>query len=246
MPAMTDLKLEPIVVPRTSDVLAAALRTQILTGAIAPGAPLPPERDLMSQTGLSRGSVREALRILETQGLVTMRPGRFGGAMARQPSDDSLARYIGLFVHGRGISLVHLLQTREAVEPSLAALAAQNRSDAELQQLTAVTRRVEAAFADVPLFLAANVEWHCAIAEAGHNELLRAFMLAISSLVYKTTAIENFATDDVRKTVVNAHRRILEAIAARDAETARRRMARHLAAVTAAVKALPNAPLVIA
>ena len=226
-------------------MLATELRKQILSGALAPGAALPAERDIVTQTGLSRGSVREALRILEAEGLVSTRPGRLGGSVARQPGDESLARYINLFVHGRGITLLSLLQTREAVEPSLAALAAQNRTEEELAALIAVTERVERAYADTQLYLVENVNWHCAIAAASHNELLRAFMVAISNLVYRASAIENFATEEVRKVVITAHRRILDAIIAKDAEAARRRMARHLAALTMKVKAFPNAPLVL-
>lgn len=242
---MAELKLSPITVPKSSDVLAAELRRQILTGVLAPGTALPAERDLVSQTGLSRGSVREALRVLATEDLVTIRTGRHGGSIARQPGDESLAKFISLFVHGRGISLVALMQTRLAVEPALAALAAENRSEAELDQLRDATTRCEAAFDDTPLFLRENVQWHCAIAAASHNELLRAFLVAISSMVFKATAIENFASEEVRKLVVLAHRRILEAIAAKDADAAQRRMARHLGAVTEAVQALPNAPLVL-
>ena len=242
---MSEFKLAPIFVPKTSDVLASELRKQILGGAVAPGAALPAERELVTHTGLSRGSVREALRILEAEGLVTTRPGRLGGSIARQPGDESLAKYISLFVHGRGITLLSLLQTREAVEPSLSALAAQNRTDEDVQQLTAATERVEAAYADTPRYLAENVNWHCAIATASHNELLRAFMVAISNMVYKASAIENFATEDVRKVVLKAHRRILDAIVAKDADASRRRMARHLAALTAAIKAFPSAPLVL-
>jgi DNA-binding FadR family transcriptional regulator len=70
-------------------------------------------------------------------------------------------------------------------------------------------------------------------------------MVAISSMVYKASAIENFATEEVRSVVLKAHRRIFEAIAGKDTEAARRRMARHLAALTAAVKAFPSAPLVL-
>jgi GntR family transcriptional repressor for pyruvate dehydrogenase complex len=242
---VTALKLSTITVQKTSDVLAGELRRQILTGMIAPGTPLPAERELVSQTGLSRGSVREALRVLETEHLVSIRPGRHGGPVARRPGDESLAKYISLFVHGRGISLLALMQTRLALEPALAALAASNRTDEELQSLIRLTDDVERAFPDTPLFLSENVKWHCAVAAASHNELLRAFMVAISSMVYKATAIENFASDDVRKVVVAAHRRIVDAIVAQDAEAAHRRMARHLSAVTAAVQALPNAPLVL-
>jgi len=242
---MTQVKLSPISVLKTSQVLAAELRRQILGMALPTGAPLPTERDLVTQTGLSRSSVREALRILEAENLVQTRPGRFGGTATNRPNDDSLGRSISLFVHGRGISLASLLQTREAIEPSLAALAAQSRSEAEMTLLNEATQRVEDAFDDVPLFLRENVNWHIALASASHNELLRAFLTASSNLIYKATAIDNFSTEDVRRQVIQAHRRILEAIATKDADAARRRMARHLAAVTAAMLAFSDAPLEI-
>ena len=241
----TPIKLAPIVVPKTSDVLASELRRQILSGMLPPGAALPAERELVIQTGLSRGSVRDALRILESESLVITRPGRYGGSVANKPDDESLKRSISSFVHGRGITLLSLLQTREAIEPSLAALAAKNRTADELQRLVDVTERVENAFLTPPEFLRENVEWHMAIAAASHNELLRAFLHSISDMVYKASAIENFATDDVRKQVMHAHRRILEAIAAQQADVAERRMTLHLSALTAACRAFPNAPLVL-
>jgi DNA-binding FadR family transcriptional regulator len=237
--------LGPIHVPKTSDVLADRLRTHILDGSIADGTPLPAERDLVQQTGLSRGSVREALRILQTEGLVTTRPGRLGGSVASRPGDDALARYVGLFVQGRGISLISLLQTREAIGPSLASLAAQNHSEQDLEQLLGATRRVEEAFDDVPLYLSENVNWHCAVAAASRNELLKAFVVAISGLVYKASAIEDFASEDVRSVVIKAHRRIVDAIAQRDAEAASRRMARHLAALTKQMQAFVQEPILL-
>src|SRR4030095_10404776 len=244
-PPLPAPKLGPIHVPKSSEVLASQLRVHILDGTIGDGAALPAERDLVIQTGLSRGSVREALRILHTEGLITTRPGRLGGSVARRPGDDALARYIGLFVQGRGISLMSLLQVREAIEPSIASLAAVNRTEDELAQLNAITKRIEDAYADVPLYLAENVNWHVAIAAASHNELLKAFITAISGLVFKASAIENFASEDVRTLVIKAHRRILEAIVAGDAEAAARRMARHLAALTKQMRAFVSAPVVL-
>jgi GntR family transcriptional repressor for pyruvate dehydrogenase complex len=195
-------KLGPIHVPRSSEVLASQLRVHILDGSIADGMPLPAERELVQQTGLSRGSVREALRILHTEGLINTRPGRLGGSVARRPGDDALARYIGLFVQGRGISLMSLLQVREAIEPSIASLAAANRTQEELAELVALTRRLEDAYEDVPVYLVENVNWHVAIASASHNELLKAFLTAISGLIFKASAIENFASDVVRPLVI--------------------------------------------
>jgi len=238
-------KLSPIVVPRSSDVLAKELRRQILGGAFPPGSSLPSESEIVTQTALSRGSVREALRILESEGLVVTRPGRYGGSIAQRPDDDSLRRSISIFVQGRGISMIALLQTREAVEPPLAALAARNRTEAELQDIVHATERVETAFADTPRFLLENVDWHMSIVAASHNELLRGIIHSLSSMIHKVSAIESFDSDDVRKKVLHAHRRILEAIAAKDEKAASRRMALHLAAVTAATTELPSAPMVL-
>lgn len=242
---MKHLELSRIHVPKSSDVLAKELRMRILTGDLPAGSPLPPERDLVVQTGLSRSSVREALRLLEAENLVMTKPGRFGGSVACRPGDDSLGHSLSLFVHGRGINLLALMQTREAIEPSLAALAAANRTEDQLAHLTQVTGRVEDAFDDVPLFLSENVQWHLAIAEASHNDLLRAVLNAIGNMVYKATATENFASSQVREQVTYAHRKILESIVQRNPDIARRRMARHLAAVTAAFQSFPNAPLVL-
>lgn len=224
-------QLGPIHVQKSSDVLAARIRTQILDGRIAEGAPLPPERDLVLETGLSRGSVREALRILQTEGLVTTRTGRAGGSVACRPGDDALARHITQYVQGRSITLASLLQVREVVEPSIAALAAINRTDEELAGLAGIVARLEATFDDVPAFLAENVNWHVAVAAASHNELLKAFLSAISVMVLRASLAENFASKEIRTLALRALCRIQEAIAARDAEAARTRMARHLAAI---------------
>src|SRR5690606_27239204 len=77
------LKNQPIVVPKASDVLAERLRQMILSGQIQPGHQLPAERELVKETSLSRASVREALRILELEGLIETRRGRGGGSVVR-------------------------------------------------------------------------------------------------------------------------------------------------------------------
>jgi GntR family transcriptional regulator, transcriptional repressor for pyruvate dehydrogenase complex len=235
------VKLERIHVPKTCDVVADHLRKQILQGAFVDGSPLPAERDLVHQTGVSRGSVREALRILQAEGLVHTRPGKLGGSIVRRPGAESLAKYIGLFVHGRRIALESLLQARVAVEPPLAALAALNRSDDDIRLLTEVTARMEEALPDAPRFLVENVEWHCALALASHNEILQAFIVAISNLIHQASAIEDFASEEIRAAVIKAHRRILDAIVAKDGEAASRRMTRHLLALTHQMKAFAPA-----
>ena len=223
--------LGEITVPKSSDVLAGRLQLQILNGSYPPGAALPTERELVSTTGLGRGSVREALRILSAQGLVRTRAGRYGGSVVSRPTDALLAGHIGLFAKGHGVSLRALVEARQAVEPMIASLAARNRGADDLAALKQISARLDAAaIDDVPLFLLENANWHNALAIAAGNDLLRAFMASISELMLEASRIENFASPDVRALVSHAHRRILQAIEAQDADSARRRAERDLQA----------------
>src|SRR3712207_4142903 len=95
--------LEPVLVPRASDILAGKLRDIILSGRIPAGGALPTERELVAQSGLSRASVREALRVLEVEGLILTRVGRSGGSTVTLPGRASVARSLELFVRSQGI-----------------------------------------------------------------------------------------------------------------------------------------------
>lgn len=229
-PAML-VDLGTIKVPKSCEVLAERLQQQILSGAYPPGSALPTERELVAGTGLSRGSVREALRILEAQGLVQTRAGRYGGSVVSRPTDALLASHINLFAKGRSVSLRALVEARQALEPMVAYLAARHRSEADLTALTLISARLdEAALDDVPRFLEENAHWHTALAAASHNDLLRAFTSSISGLMLEASRIDSFASEDVRKLVTQAHRRIFEAIVAQDADAARRRAERDVQA----------------
>ena len=220
-----------IKVPKSSDVLAERLKQEILSDAYQPGAALPTERELVSATGLSRGSVREALRILETQGLVHTRAGRYGGSTVSQPTNDQLAGHINLYARGRSVPMLALVEVRLALEPMVAALAAERRTDEDLATLHAIAARIDwAADSDPAAFLEENVNWHDAIAAASHNDLLHAFATSVSGLMFEASKLKEFASAEVRQRVRFAHGRILEAIEAGDAELARRRVERDVQA----------------
>src|ERR1700690_2277313 len=95
-PGRAQLKLAPMEVPKASDVLANELRERILDGEFAEGMALPPERELVAQTRMSRATVREALRILQVQGLVRIKAGRAGGTFVQRPGRDSVAKSVRL------------------------------------------------------------------------------------------------------------------------------------------------------
>jgi DNA-binding FadR family transcriptional regulator len=214
-------------VPKSSDVLADDLRERILRGDFPEDTALPPERELVKQTRMSRATVREALRILEVQGLVRVKTGRAGGAYVYRPGRDAMADSVHLLIRARQIRIPALLETREAIEPFCAQLAARHRTDEDLGRLEAAN---EAMAADGTLaeFLQANVDWHVAVAAAGHNELLTGFMLALSRSIYASTDNQGFVDDDVRRTTLKAHRAVTKAIQAKDPDAAARRMSRHV------------------
>jgi DNA-binding FadR family transcriptional regulator len=219
--------------PKAADVLAAALRERIRSGEWPEGYALPTERELSAQTGLSRTSVREALRMLEVDGLIEIRPGRNGGARVRRPAGDELTRQLELFIWGRNIAAEHLHDVREALEALGAEGAARRRTEADLVELRERTRAVEASVDDLERYLDANLAWHLCVVRASHNELLVSFMDVLANAIHAATGSEAFDSPEVRRSTLRIHRAILEAIEAGDAEAARRRMGRHVGAARA-------------
>jgi DNA-binding FadR family transcriptional regulator len=219
-----------IAAPKPYDVLANHLREAILRGEISEGDALPPERELVAQTGLTRGSVREALRMLGVEGLVQTRPGRFGGNVVTLPGKESMANAIGQFVRGRKLSLRRLQETREVLEPALARLAAVHRIDENLKELKSLHEELVASAGNFQQFSVVNIHWHNAVARASGNELLAAVLYAISYGVAVSTTTEEYDTPETRNQVIRVHSRIIDAIEARDPELAGRRMRQHISA----------------
>ena len=232
------LDITPVNVPKAADVLAGILREKILEGHLNEGMPLPNERDLGTQAGLSRASVREALRILEGEGLIATRVGRNGGSEVVRPSSATIERSVGIFIRGQRIRLEAVLETRAAMEPPSARFAALHRTDDDLQAMQKCHETLQRASeaGDVPAYVRANLDWHVQVVRASHNELLIAFMSAVSQSVYLATDLDGFNSPAVRNAVIRAHRRVMDAIQARDGDAAARRMERHVGAYINDVK----------
>jgi GntR family transcriptional repressor for pyruvate dehydrogenase complex len=227
-PSRSSIRLSPVDVPKASDVLAGELRERILNGDLAEGASLPAERELVKQTQMSRATVREALRILEVQNLVRVKAGRAGGAFVQRPTTKSMAKSVSMLIRGRRIKLVDLMETREALEPFCAELAARNRTDEDLVKLDGANAAITDPDADLEQFLQANLDWHVGVAMASHNELLIGFMIALSQAIYAGTEDAAFVDAEVRAVTANAHRAITIAIRDRDTAAAGRRMRKHV------------------
>ncbi|HEY2089174.1 MAG TPA: FadR/GntR family transcriptional regulator [Mycobacterium sp.] len=227
-PIRSTVLLKPVDVPKASDVLARELRERILSGELVEGTALPAERELVKQTQMSRATVREALRILEVQNLVRVRAGRAGGAFVQRPTTNGMASSVSMLIRGQRIKLEDLMETREALEPFCAESAARKRTDDDLELLDRANEEIADPDADLSTFLQSNLDWHVGVAMASHNELLIGFMTALSNAIYAGTENAAFVDENVRIVTARAHRSITTAIRSRDADTAGRRMRRHV------------------
>jgi GntR family transcriptional repressor for pyruvate dehydrogenase complex len=219
-----------VIVPKASDILAKQLRDSILAGDYPEGMLLPNERELSERSGLSRTSVREALRILEVEGLLTTRAGRNGGSAIRRPGRETLEHSLNLFIWGQNTTLETLLEVRAALEPPAARLAALHRTPDDLIAIDQHHARLTGCAADIDAFRAANISWHAAIMQASHNPLLISFYQAIIGAVHAATDIDDFHSPLVRREVIRIHERIAVAIRDSDGDAAARRMHRHVEA----------------
>lgn len=124
----TDGLSSRIRVPKTSEIVADQIRAQIVRGDINEGEFLPPEGQLMENLGISRPTLREAFRILEAEGLISVVRGSRTGARVHKPSVDLVARYAGYVLESQGATISDLYQARLAIEPSVVRWLATDRN----------------------------------------------------------------------------------------------------------------------
>jgi DNA-binding FadR family transcriptional regulator len=122
-------------VPKTSEIVADQIRAQIVRGDLNEGDFLPPEGQLMESLGISRPTLREAFRILEAEGLISVVRGSRTGAKVHKPSVDLVARYAGYVLESQGTTIDDLYQARLAIEPSVVRWLAGGKSRAATVKL---------------------------------------------------------------------------------------------------------------
>jgi GntR family transcriptional regulator, transcriptional repressor for pyruvate dehydrogenase complex len=217
---------------RTLDDVFLQIRDAILGGEIAEGARLPNERDLAEQFGVGRPTVREALRSLETLGIVEIRAGRSGGAYAARPSEATLGTALSTLVSLRGASAQELAEFRLSFEADNAWWAAR-RADAEdiaaLEQRVTETRRLVKEITDdwTPL-TEADARWHEALARATKNRLRIGISLGLHEPRLRQAPALGDAHTRYARTIPTALAKITRAVKAHDPEQARSAMFKHV------------------
>lgn len=128
---------------RASQNVVDQIENAIINGTLIPGNKLPPERELTEMLGVSRGTVREALRTLEQKGLIEIKLGINGGAVVKPLSTEQLSESLGLLIRRQLVSLDHLAEFREGVEGNVAGLAAERAGKADIRQLKKLLAEAE-------------------------------------------------------------------------------------------------------
>jgi len=225
-------------VPKTAELVAAHLRRQIVRNELHEGDALPPEAVLMAQFGVSRPTLREAFRVLEAEGLISVRRGAHGGARVHTPDVDVAARYAGLVLEHRGATLSDVYEAAGVIEPQCAALLARKHTDGDVARLKQSLAEGEAALktGDDVAINAAQDAFHGLVVELTGNQtiiVLTRMMRAIVELANATMAVQASPSGAARRAArkgQKAHEQLVAAIEAGDVERASSCWTTHLAA----------------
>jgi DNA-binding FadR family transcriptional regulator len=212
------------------ELVAERLRHRVVHGELQPGERLPNEATLATDFGVSRATVREALRVLAAQNLIRTSKGAGGGSYVTLPSVDGVSDYvqssIALLADADDVTLSELLEARELLEVPAARLAAVRRSEAELE-------RLREAIPDQPLRLGTqrqfvyNQDFHLAVIEGCRNTLLAIAAQPVFAVLQRNLARSKLGAG-FHRTINEHHRAIAAAIEVGDADTAGDEMHAHL------------------
>jgi GntR family transcriptional repressor for pyruvate dehydrogenase complex len=218
---------------RSSDDIVSQIREGIVTGELKKGERLPNERSLREEFGVSRATLREALRVLETLGVVDIRPGSAGGIFIAAPDGEQLGSALEALLRFRGATAEELAEFRVGFEVDTARWAAR-RADAEdgarLKELA--ERFVELTEnAQIPWqrLVEVDIAFHERVARTSKNQVRAAITLGIHRALHRaSTSISDYASPEVRRKIGQELCEIAEAIASGDEELACARMGAHV------------------
>jgi GntR family transcriptional repressor for pyruvate dehydrogenase complex len=165
--------------PRLSDQIRDELKRMILRGSLKRGVKLPTEEQLAAQLKVSKVSVREALRNLETEGLIEKRRGIHGGSFVAHPGSEKMGEWVVNYFRVGMITPEELVDFRQTLEPALVALAVERRTEKDLKAIEAMIDDIEQGIRRGKMSTHKAVEFHRLIGEACHNRLISMVMEAL-------------------------------------------------------------------
>jgi DNA-binding FadR family transcriptional regulator len=210
---------------KLSEKVARSIAHDIARKRLPPGTRLPPEAEMLDHYGIGRPTLREALRILEVQGLIVLKLGQAGGPIVTDPTPEDFARMASLHLQARDMTFRHLLDFRLILEPAAAAAAARDHDEAGLRVLELSLGEELAPRPKVDLASRGEVgSFHRVVAGLGNNPVLELFTVSCDVLCVR---LRDYTEAELKR-VHEQHRQITDYIAARDTLGAHTAMAAHV------------------
>ncbi|MDP2626907.1 MAG: FadR/GntR family transcriptional regulator [Candidatus Rokubacteria bacterium] len=220
--------VEPIKSARIYEEIVRQVKQLIAEGKLKSGDRLPPERDLAEKFVVSRTSVREALRALESRGLIEIRAG--DGTFIRDISVETLIEPLALVILPHREAVGELFEARRLLEPAIATLAARRATPEEMAEMERILAAQGKEVAEGRTGVAQDAAFHAALASSAHNRAISRIVNALMDLLTQSRE-ESLQTPGRPARSHQDHLRILEVIRRRDEMTAHRTVLDHLIAV---------------
>jgi DNA-binding FadR family transcriptional regulator len=210
-------------------LLAQRIVDEIVDEGLPPGTPMLSEAEMLKKYQVARGTLRETLRYLEMQGVITIKTGPGGGAVVADPGSQPLASVIALLLQLSKTSYRSIVDARLVLEPVLARMAATRRTEGDLETLAETIEDMKENIDNGRRFLEQNTVFHMTIAEAAGNPVLF-HMVSSLSWIEDGTALGIEYARETHRPIISAHRRIYAAIEAGDPDMAEAAMRLHVGA----------------
>jgi GntR family transcriptional regulator, transcriptional repressor for pyruvate dehydrogenase complex len=218
----------PVSTGRVSADIVEQIKRAIQEGRLTPGDQLPSERELTKQLGVSRVSVRDALRMLEAYGLIEVRVGARGGAFVTAPAPNLVGEGMAHMLLLASVAPSDVTELRLIFELALLPLACERRTDEDLEDLDAICDRAEATLQAGAYDVALSAEFHTRLAGATHNNAIALFAESFQGPLLASLRHAQRVAPEMGKAGLLEHRAVVDAIRARDADAARAIMSEHL------------------
>jgi GntR family transcriptional repressor for pyruvate dehydrogenase complex len=232
--------LEPIKRARLYETVAHQIKTLIRNGTLKVGDQLPSERELTTQLNVSRTSIREALRALEMAGYIESRVGVSGGTFVKEVSVEQIVEPFAMALCQHKDFVLDILEVRRVLEVEIAGMAADRRSAEDLACIEKSLADMQTDIARGGIGLDGDSDFHYALAQAVHNQVLLKVVDTITQITHETRR-DTLELPEEPGEALEEHRRIAEAVRAADAHQAALLMRRHLARAVRNVEAVARA-----
>jgi GntR family transcriptional regulator, transcriptional repressor for pyruvate dehydrogenase complex len=221
---------------RISGIIVDQIRLLMREGHLQPGDQLPAERKLCEDFGVSRVTVREALRVLEANGLIEIRVGARGGAFVRSPSKERVGEGILDYLTMSSATAGDVTELRMVLELGIIPLVCERATDEDVEDLLALCHRAREALATGTYDMSFSVEFHARVAECAHNGAIELLLASLQGPLLMSLEEAQQVAPEMGRRGVQEHLAFVEAVRDRKADEAVEIMRAHLERTAARVR----------